>query len=271
MTSYKHTEVYDSHVVPLLRRMISLKQLMLCLTATHRTAFIDGIHFENEILIHMPRLQKFIFNILTYAHVIHEENQQSDDDIRRTFLNGRYDQVACYTEYYLEKYARSHVYSLPYTMDEMLQINSSFSGGLYSNVTYLMIADLLFPFEHDFFLQISQSFPLITYLGVVNVQPQKHKRSNQRSQISPAVEFCHLTRLTVGCASIDYAEQFLVETNVRLPRLVVLEIHYDHLEIVTENFTRDATRLNCAKLEYINVFEPIVHSKNFYLYFPSYK
>lgn len=75
----------------------------------------------------------------------------------------------------------------------------------------------------------------------------------------------------IECNHIDYSEQFLVETNARLPRLVTLEIHYEHFHTVTDNFMRGSRRLNCAKLEKINCFQPIAHSKSFYLYFPSYK
>jgi hypothetical protein len=47
-----------------------------------------------------------------------------------------------------------------------------------------------------------------------------------------------------------------------------LTVNYDKLIIVTENFTRNITRLNCTKVKKININEPIVHSKDFYVYFP---
>ncbi|CAF4293288.1 unnamed protein product, partial [Adineta steineri] len=36
--------------------------------------------------------------------------------------------------------------------------------------------------------------------------------------------------------------------NTRLPCLIHLDISYEDLETVTENFTRDATRRSCAQL-----------------------
>ncbi|CAF4108640.1 unnamed protein product [Rotaria sp. Silwood2] len=80
LTSCRYTKTYDSHVVPLLRRMIDLEQLMICLTVNQRSTFIDDIHLENEILIHMPRLRAFIFNIITYTLIINGVNQQSNDE-----------------------------------------------------------------------------------------------------------------------------------------------------------------------------------------------
>ncbi|CAF2104619.1 unnamed protein product [Rotaria magnacalcarata] len=67
LTSYNQTLDYESHVVPLLRRMRYLQQLTLYVIVTIRSTFIDGIHLSNEILDHIPQLQTFNFNIITYA------------------------------------------------------------------------------------------------------------------------------------------------------------------------------------------------------------
>ena len=53
-----------------------------------------------------------------------------------------------------------------------------------------------------------------------------------------------------------------------LPQLTVLEVQYEDLQIVTNNFTRDATRSNCARVNRVIFNKTIVHSKEFYLYFP---
>jgi hypothetical protein len=222
----------------------------------------------------MPVLRKFSFNIITETKFIDEINRQSNDDLRRTFLNEKFPQVACYIDYYRKRMAQSHIYSLPYTMDEMLQITSSFPGGLFPNVRYLLLTDFLHPFEHEFFDRITQAFPLLNYLSVFNALPQKYTRSdrsNQDTSVSSIVEFPYLTHLILVHQHIDYTEQFLVETNARLPRLIKLDISYEDLQSVTENFTRNATRQNCNKLERINFYKSIVHSKNFYLYFPNHK
>ena len=50
---------------------------------------------------------------------------------------------------------------------------------------------------------------------------------------------------------IDYIEQFLCDSNTRLPCLNKIYISYEQLLNVTENFTRSTTRINCAKLKHI--------------------
>lgn len=68
---------------------------------------------------------------------------------------------------------------------------------------------------------------------------------------------------------IDYVDQFLNETKTRLPRLTKLKVNYELLTIVTKNFTRDTTRLNCSKVKQLIVREILVHSKDFNVYFPQ--
>jgi hypothetical protein len=45
-------------------------------------------------------------------------------------------------------------------------------------------------------------------------------------------------------------------------------VDYNELKIVTKNFTRDKTRRNCAKVKQLIIDKIIVHSKDFYDYFP---
>ncbi|CAF4770683.1 unnamed protein product [Rotaria sp. Silwood2] len=51
----------------------------------------------------------------------------------------------------------------------------------------------------------------------------------------------------------DYVEQFLLNTRTSLPNNVSLYINYKSLERVTHNFTRDATRINSTKINYLNL------------------
>ncbi|CAF4573313.1 unnamed protein product, partial [Rotaria sp. Silwood2] len=82
LTSYTQTNEYDTHVVPLLRRMIYLEQLTLYVSVNNRSTFIDGIHLNNEILDHMSQLQTFSFNIITRTNVNTYVNNQLYEDIR---------------------------------------------------------------------------------------------------------------------------------------------------------------------------------------------
>ena len=223
----------------------------------------------------MPQLRTFDFEITTSIRSIEQANQKSNHELQKTFISERYDQVISYIDYDTGGGAQSHIFSLPYTMDETLHLSSNFPGGLLSNICSLLLMDNYHPFEHQFFMKIAQSFPCLTNLSIFNQEPQRHKRLNQSDENSPQllsiIEFSHLNNLTLFFSHIDYSEQFLVDINTRLPHLVDLIISYDSLEIVTENFTRDATRRSCAQLNYIQFHQSIVLPESFYLYFPSLK
>ena len=127
-------------------------------------------------------------------------------------------------------------------------------------------------FEHDFFLRIARDFPLLRKLIVRNIKAQKHKRSRQTydEQAASIVVFPHLNALDLNCTCVDYAEQFLFDTNTHMPCLSILRITYENLLKVTDHFTSDAARLNCHKVECLILDEghAFVHPKDFYVYFP---
>ena len=54
---------YDELIVPLLHRMLNLEKLSLYLVTSVRKTFIDGNDLKKNIINHMPRLNKFTFNI----------------------------------------------------------------------------------------------------------------------------------------------------------------------------------------------------------------
>jgi hypothetical protein len=93
-----------------------------------------------------------------------------------------------------------------------------------------------------------------------------HKKNKQQS--STLVTFPHLITLHLTKAHADYAEQFLFEKNTRLPRLLNLDIGYESLAMVTNNFTNDPVHLNFAKLKILYLAEEFVRPENFHEYFP---
>jgi hypothetical protein len=271
LASYNPTNGYDSQVVPLLRRMIYLEQLTLHLYVINRSTFIDGMNLNNEILYYMSKLQTFNFNIITYTNVNTHVNNQLYEDIRCTFLNRKSHQVDFYLDQYPDGKARSHIYSLPYKMNIMHDISHAFPGGLFTNVRIVELSDLFCPFEHKFYGRIARSFPFLTDLTVFNRKPRNYKPSHEEkenNQMSSVNVFPHLTHLRISFGELDTAEQLLVDTNTLLPRLIDLTIPYSYIEEVTENFTREATRRNCANIKRLNFNSTIlVHCKAFYLYF----
>jgi hypothetical protein len=128
------------------------------------------------------------------------------------------------------------------------------------------------PFEYDFFVRISQAFPLLNKLTICNRQGQKKKltyQQDEHEQTSSIIEFSHLMILNLGAASLDYVEQFLFDFCTHLPCLNTLYIKYELLLFATQYFTINAARANCSKVQHI-IFDstPMIYPENFRHYFP---
>jgi len=249
--------------------MYNLEQLTLYVSIENRTRFVDGFELENEILIHMPRLHTFIFYIKTQIEVDDSVLELSNEDIQRTFNNVRFSQVGCIAQYCFDE-AVCHVFSLPFTSDRLEVIGNKFPNIIFRNVTFLYVLDLI-RFKHEFFVRIAGSFPSLKFLRIINFESQLSDSDDlefHTSQSYSIVEYPHLTSLDIRFVHIDYVEQFLDESKTRLPHLTELHIEYDQLKTVTENFTRDATRLICSQVKRLIIKEVVVYPKDFYLYFP---
>ncbi|CAF3777771.1 unnamed protein product [Rotaria socialis] len=84
-------------------------------------------------------------------------------------------------------------------------------------------------------------------LPIINFTSQSQISNDNR--LNSIVEYPYLISLYLGKSHIDYMEQFLNETKTHLTRLTELIVDYDQLTVVTDSFTRDATRLNCANVK----------------------
>lgn len=249
-----------------------MENLSLSFRVRRRTSFIDGIYLNNEVLSYMSHLHTFMCDIVCDDTFINQHIRPSPDNIRRTFIqNGHH--VDCYIDHYSDEIGRCHVYSLPFTMDCIHYITSRFPGGMFLNVRVLRVRDINRSFEHAFFVKIARSFPLLHELTVSNTAEQigrliRHwKKSTEATSV---VEYPHLVQLDLSYAHPDYVEQFLCSSNTRLPCLNKLRVKYDYLSSVTNYFTRNSTRLNCAKVKCL-IFEQMicsVESREFHLYFP---
>ncbi len=117
-------------------------------------------------------------------------------------------------------------------------------------------------FEHDFFYWISNAFPNLEYLLVSNKLLQERKHSNDQ------LHFPKLIYLSIRYAHIDYINQFLHDKYTRITQSFILWIDYRRLVTATDNFTNDATRVNCSQVVSLNIDQSFVYPENFYLYFP---
>ncbi|CAF1508421.1 unnamed protein product [Adineta steineri] len=277
------TNAYDNQIVPLLHRMRNLQDLTLYIRIDERNRLVDGIQLENDILIHLSKLQTFVFYICTFTSANHPVTPLSNNDIQRTFSNVKFGQIGCSMNYINESDIIYHVFSLPYIFKCIGFIGNSFTNTIFKNVRVLCIKDGI-PFEHEFFVRLVRCFPLLESLIIVNFKaqstdPAKSEHDNTNGSFE-VVQYLHLTSVDFVQAHIDYVEQMLNESKTRLPRLTELMIGYDQLKTVTNNFTRDATRHNCINVEELKFCNLRNHgddhsieaqSKDFHVYFPSLK
>ncbi|CAF2590849.1 unnamed protein product [Rotaria sp. Silwood2] len=132
LKSYCRTFYYDSQIASLLRRMSNLEELTLLLAVIRiNLTDIDDIHLYDEILIHIPRLNKLMFSITTVMHNIQEKiDLPSNENIQHGFLERGMYQVGSYITKNSSKIRNEcYTYSSPYPVDVFVYMASSFSGG----------------------------------------------------------------------------------------------------------------------------------------------
>jgi hypothetical protein len=276
LTSVDYTHDFDKLVLPLLRRMINLEELILFLSIIRvDSTLIYGIELNNQVFSHMSHLNKFVFSI--NAGVLFKDKEihvPSNEDIQHRFIGGQYGQIGSYVHFeprtpiaglsikQAKAVVKCHTYSLPYPFEYFLHLNNSFQRGMFVKVRCLTMTDT-YPFEYQFFQIISHDFPFLKELNLYNPEPQKEKQHH-----STLIHFPHLHLLNLVEAHADYAEQFLINTNTHSPCLLHLCIKYQSLAMITHNFSNDATRLYCAKLKRLHIDKPFVRPEVFDEYFP---
>jgi len=255
---------FDEKILPLLYRMSNLEKLDLYLTIYVRDRFIDGHDLKKNIFNCMPQLNVFSFDIRSLMFINNQMNFPSKEDIQRTFTDFQYTKIISYVDYFLEKnLSQCHVYSYPSQMQYYQRITNNFPGGIFKYVRLISLYDK-HPFEHEFFIQICQSFPFIENLSLINHQSQKHKESHNLS----IVKYNYLITLNIENVHDDYLEEFLFNTKTYFHNNILVYINYKSLERVTYNFTRDSTRINCAKINQIYLSGEKNYSKSLQDYFP---
>ncbi|CAF3795096.1 unnamed protein product [Rotaria sordida] len=234
--------------------------------------FISSLHLTNNNQEKLPNLRCFslfcempinVYNKLIVSflqRIISLRNQiylQSKEDIQHTFRDFKDDQVISYVDYFQkEQCSLCHIYLYLDQLKYYYTVTNNFPGGLFPCVRKISLYDD-HPFEHEFFLRIAQSFPFMQTLSLKNFKPQNNKlckESQNDNQNFSIINYPYLTNLTLYDAHDDYIEEFLVDTKICLPNNAVhVNIYYEQLKRVTHNFTRDTTRINCAKLNSLHL------------------
>ena len=234
--------------MPLLQRMINLKELDLTIALANNDKCIDINILNKDIVTHMPQLNKFTFNIYSKIHhrnpnrlILYEHSQQ-------IFAYFYHNQVNICVDHFPEnEYTQCHIYSYPYKLNFYKNITNHFPGGLFPSVTSVFLYDEC-AFEYEFFRQIARSFPFMKILRIRNQKPQ-----NDNESLS-IIEYPNLTSLTLYDSHDDYVELFLFNTKVSLPNNIRLLVEHESVKKVTDNFTRYRTQNNCTK------FNPVILS-----------
>ncbi|CAF1448111.1 unnamed protein product [Rotaria sordida] len=258
---------FKESVVSLLRRMINLEVLDLNITVQCYEKFIDGDILKKDIMIHMAQLYKFTFNIYSTINHRYQTNFALNESIEKTFKYFSNNQIITCIDHF-QRYSRCHIYSYPYQWKIYDHITNNFRDGLFTSVTQVLLRDE-HPFEHEFFLRISKSFPFMKQLTIMNWEAQQIK-SNNDDKILSIIEYPNLTRLDLTFTHDDYVQLFLFNMKMSLPNNLHLRVDYESLERVTYCFTRYMTGNNSTKLAAL-YFDPgdqidEYHIKNYFPY-----
>jgi hypothetical protein len=255
--------------------MSNLEQLGLYIAVFIDTTFIDGNHLKRNIINRMSRLKQFTFYIRSSMFICNQVDFPSTEDIQRTFIDFPDNNIISYVDYFPEaKESQCHIYSYPSFMPYYGNITNNFPGGLFKYVRVVSLFDE-HPFEHEFFLRIQKSFPFMEKLSVINSKSQNLKQSyesNNDNRNLSLIEYSFLGELAIFSVHDDYIEQFLFDTKTYLQNNVLLHINYESLQRVTHNFTREDTRINCAKIHELKLYgETTCPNSSLQEYFPCAK
>ncbi|CAF1568800.1 unnamed protein product [Rotaria sordida] len=246
--------------------MSNLEELDLDLTICVKETFIDGHNLTKNILNHMSQLKQFTFDIRSRKCIYNEMNLPSKEDIQRTFDDFLYTKTISCLDYFLNnKEGLCHIYSYPFLMKHYEDVTNNFPGGLYRYVCKVSLYDE-YPFEHEFFIRIAQSFPFMKKLSIDNSYAQNYKQSyklmNDNQNLS-IVKYNYLIELRIyHLAHDDYIEEFLCNTKTYFQNNILLDVDYKALQKVTHHYTRDDTRSNCTKVNELSLFGKFEYSKS---------
>ena len=221
--------------------MINVEEICLEFLS-HSESIIDGNALTEYFLNKLPRLNKFTCNIGSMIPLDYQFNLPSNEDYKNTFKNFNDLVISNIYRFSKRKVLYSHVYSHPYRWTFYHNITNNFPGGLFKCVRVVSLYDE-HPFEYQFFLRISKSFPFMKKLILRNNEAQKTDYLHWT-----IIKYPHLIEIDLAKAHDNYVDQFLNNTKTCLLNNVHLRVRYNSLEKTTNNFTRDVTRMNCSKI-----------------------
>ena len=267
------TYYYNSLITPLLRRMCHVEQLSLRMSfkRAEMERFIDGHLVHHDIVVHLPRLKRFQFSLYTsLVNVTVPIVIPLNNDVQRSFAENGFGPVGSFVECHpVDNQGFCHVYSLPFAFSVFRCLSNGYDRSHdFSRVTTLVMFGYA-SFEHQLFANIAEDFPHLKSLVIYHLSPQKLKNQHRAIDGMPLITFRRLKKLALCAAHADYLEQFLVDRITRLPRLHELQVRFNDLQTLTDDFTNDAARRNCSQVIRFKSEESVAPPASFYAYFPQ--
>ena len=94
--------------------MPNIEKLSLCLMVENRSEFIDATHLYNEIIIHMPRITRFLVHIITMDNYVDLNYWLKNDDMKeRYIIDHGHPYIYCCIDYFTNGIGRCRISSLP--------------------------------------------------------------------------------------------------------------------------------------------------------------
>ena len=244
-----------------------LEDLTLYLCMKGGNKIIDATSVQNDILHYMPQLQSFTFYISTYA-----DTRDLSSGLPRQDISIGYPNTFSFVNHVSPYAVVCSIFSLPFEFDYLADLGNVFPDVVFTKVTYLFVRDIDV-FKHEFFVRIARSFPLLKHLCILNIESQLSAdllaSSSDHLQSYSMIEYSYLESLDVSDSHKDYLEQFLNETKTYVPCLTELKVCGRALKTVTENFSREVTRRNCATIKRLIIDPPLDNVEGYSHYFPS--
>ena len=257
-----------------MRRMSNLEELTLYVHIFNGPTFVAGTDLDERLLIHMPRLHAFSFyiacrngnadpfHIAPQNAIVDPTIRVTNDQIERTFANGKYGQVMAMVDYFEPIKMICRVFSLPCKFSRLDEIGNNIPNVVFHTVTHVNLWDKD-GFTHEFFLRLARSFPCLQNLSLWVMKPPSWGFSQcHLLEWCSVVEYPHLISLDIGGAHFYYVEHLLNERKTHLPRLTELTVDYNSLQGVTQNFTRIETVIsstsNGSRGKFLSLFSFIV-------------
>ncbi|CAF5030281.1 unnamed protein product, partial [Rotaria sp. Silwood1] len=91
---------YWELIVPLIHRMLNLEELTLYIELSSFKIFIDGNNLKENIIYHLSRLNKFVFNILSIMHLYMKPYLPTNEEIEHTFANFTTNKIISSVDYF---------------------------------------------------------------------------------------------------------------------------------------------------------------------------